>query len=421
MDRADDPGEKEPEQKRRLSKAISIILHQWLLVGIGVVCVLAYYFPSVAKQGGVIKSQYSVLYGAIALIFLISGLSIPRQKLFQQFGNVRLHVLVQLTSYIVVPAVVVSLVHVIVAGDPGRRIDRALLAGYILTSCLPTTIASNVVMTRAAGGDEAAALVEVLVGNVLGPFASAGWTVTVMPKTAGFEPWRSEGGHINAMYRNVFKQLGLSLLLPLFVGQLIRWTWPDRTAKVVQKLYLPKVGTACLLLVIWTTFSTCFATGALQSLTAENIVFTALFNVALYVFLTAICFIISRPLRALGSNSLTRHVFHRVSPEETIAICFCGPAKSTAVGITLLYSMWKPVDQILKAKTAVPVLLYTTEQICVAHFFVYMFSRWRVRCSRKREGEDEPPSATSTAGVGVAAAAASNTSIFEPVEESKQP
>lgn len=74
-----------------------------------------------------------------------------------------------------------------------------------------------------------------------------------------------------------------------------------------------------------------------------------------------------------------------MSPEETIAVCFCGPAKSTALGIPLLYAMWQPVDLFLKAKTSVPVLLYTTEQICVAHFFVQLFRWWHARIVDKED------------------------------------
>lgn len=76
-------------------------------------------------------------------------------------------------------------------------------------------------------------------------------------------------------------------------------------------------------------------------------------------------------------------------PEETIAVCFCSPAKSTALGLPLLYAMWAPVDFYTKAKTSVPVLLYTTEQICVAQFFVQLFRRWHARIAEKEDGEAE--------------------------------
>ncbi|GLI74187.1 LRR receptor-like serine/threonine-protein kinase RGI2 [Penicillium ochrochloron] len=307
-------------------KQISImILRQWLLIGMGIACLLAYLFPDIAKtDGGVIRSEYTVLYGVIAIIFLISGLSIPRQKLFKQFLNWRLHVLVQVISFLFIPALVLAVVHIILAADPAGHIDRAVLAGYILTACIPTTIASNVVMTRAAGGDDAAALVEVLLANVLGPFVTAVWTVTLLPKSAEFDTWR-------------------------------------------------------------TTFSSCFATGALQSLSAQSIIFVVLFNIALYIALTVISFFSSRPPKFLLNHRWFQPILKSMPPEETIAVCFCSPAKSTALGLPLLYAMWAPVDFYTKAKTSVPVLLYTTEQICVAQFFVQLFRRWHARIVEKED------------------------------------
>lgn len=240
-----------PRWQRALKRIASLILHQWLLIGIGVVCALAYRFPNVAKHGGIIRSEYSIMYGVIAIIFLISGLSIPRQKLILHALNWRLHLLVQVTSFLFIPAVVLAIVHIILAADTEEKIDRAVLAGYIFTSCIPTTIASNVVMTRSAGGDDAAALVEVLLANLIGPFVTAAWTIALIPKMVVFDPWRFGGGNLGSMYKEVFQQLGLSVLLPLFIGQLVRWTWPDRTASVMQKTKLPKLSTFCLLLLIW--------------------------------------------------------------------------------------------------------------------------------------------------------------------------
>ena len=143
------------------------------------------------------------------------------------------------------------------------------------------------------------------------------------------------------------------------------------------------------------TFSSCFATGALQTLSASSIVFVVLFNIALYMFLTAACFFFSRPPIILSSGvSVTVrgkacHPFRQMSPQETIAVCFCGPAKSTALGIPLLYAMWGSLDLYIKSKTSVPVLLYTTEQICVAHFFVHMFKWWHRRVDRKSASKSD--------------------------------
>lgn len=235
-----------------VAKFARIILGQWLLFGLGLACLLAYLFPSVASHGGTIHAEYTILYGAVAVIFLISGLSIARDKLILHVRNWRLHLLVQGVSYLLIPALMLALVHWIHAADPhADRIDTAVLAGYVLLACLPTTISSNVVMTRAAGGDDAAALVEVLLANILGPFVTPGWTVTLLPKAEVFDPWRDATGDLTGMYRDVFQELGLTVLLPLIVGQVIRWTFPDRTAKVVEKFHLGKASGGFLILLIW--------------------------------------------------------------------------------------------------------------------------------------------------------------------------
>ena len=138
-----------------------------------------------------------------------------------------------------------------------------------------------------------------------------------------------------------------------------------------------------------TTFSSCFATGALQTLSPQSIIFIVLFNIALYMALTVISFFSSRPPKFLLNHRWFQPVLKCMPPEETIAVCFCSPAKSTALGLPLLYAMWAPVDLYTKAKTSVPVLLYTTEQICVAQFFVQLFRRWHARVAEKEDGDGE--------------------------------
>lgn len=65
-------------------------------------------FVDVAAHGGSIRSEYSILYGAVALIFLISGLQLAPAKLKQNLMNWRLHVVVQGTSFLVFPTVVLG-------------------------------------------------------------------------------------------------------------------------------------------------------------------------------------------------------------------------------------------------------------------------------------------------------------------------
>lgn len=140
-----------------------------------------------------------------------------------------------------------------------------------------------------------------------------------------------------------------------------------------------------------TTFSSCFATNAFELLKPGCIAFVLLFNVALYLLWTAIVFVLARPpWHPWSSSRLGRALFTKVDQLETVAICFCGPAKTTALGIPLLNAMWITVDLLPRSTASIPVLMFTTEQIFVAHFMVYVFRHWLARTPKQdvESGQD---------------------------------
>ena len=152
-----------------------------------------------------------------------------------------------------------------------------------------------------------------------------------------------------------------------------------------------------LLIVNRTTFSGAFGTGALFSLSTRSIIFDIFINVALYIIFTLICFFTARPPEALinlvNNSRFGKHVPRPLKPkqmskEQTIAVCFCGAAKTTSLGIPLVSAMWARSDDLTRAYIQIPVLLYTIEQVFMAQILVYFF-KWYLKRGKKGDEKDE--------------------------------
>lgn len=161
-----------------------------------------------------------------------------------------------------------------------------------------------------------------------------------------------------------------------------------------------------MLIRIRTTFSGAFETDALYKITKASVIFVVLFNILEYVIFSFICFYMARPPKPLVSFVNT-HVAdskallrlpeklrrplrtRRMSQVEMIAICFCGAAKTTSLGIPLVEVMWANADNLTRAYIQIPVLLYTIEQVFMAHIQVDLFKWYLKRSERKAKAEAE--------------------------------
>lgn len=370
------------------NRVTQFLISQWFFITLAVFIVLAHFFPNFARHGGTIRAEYTIGYGAVAAIFLQSGLSMKTQKLCYNLGNWRAHLSVLTISFLVTSSIMFGLCSGIKkANDPA--IDDWVLMGLIVTATCPTTVASNVVMTKKAGGNDLLCLCEVFIGNVLGAFVTPALVQMFTSSSLFAFGNPASGSSVSHLYADVMKQIGLSVFVPLFVGQVLQNIFPEQVSWCLSTFKLGKVGSFCLLLIMWSSFSTAFHQRAFESVSHACIIFVIFFNIAIYLFFTGICYLWARPwflpllfpTEPTQDSSKAYKTFYKIlSPfyctkKNAIAVMFCGAAKTAALGVSLVTSQYGS-DSPHLGKLLVPLVLYQSEQVITANFLVSFFKKW---------------------------------------------
>lgn len=369
---------------------LDFLLAQWFFVLLGVFVALAHSYPEFAKQGGTIRAEYSIGYGAVAVIFLISGLSMATKDLLANIAHWRGHFTVLTSSFLITSAIIYGIATGIKSSKDGA-IDNWLLVGLIVTHACPTTVSSNVVMTKQADGNFILTTCEVVIGNVLGAFITP--ALVQMYMTGGWDfgnpVHQAVHSSVLELYRHVMKQIGLSVFIPLFVGQVLQNVWPKQVKWCLTTFKLNKVGSFMLLLIMFQSFSTAFAQDAFTSVSHASIIFLVFFNIGIYLFFTVLVFFYSRPRFLLtlfptepkAESSKTYTWCYKIfrpfyyNRRDTVSMMLCGPAKTAALGVSLLSSQYGSRNPKLGV-LLVPLVLYQAEQVMTAQILVKFMKKW---------------------------------------------
>ncbi|KAF9335316.1 hypothetical protein BG006_000383 [Podila minutissima] len=442
------------------TKAWDLWMKNWFLLGLVVVIILARYFPGWGRTGGPIRPEYSVKYGVTSIIFLLSGLSLKTKDLLISAINYRAHLLVQVTSFIVIPLVVKAVTSLIGLSD----FNATLLAGMAVTSATPTTISSNVVMTANSDGNESLALFNAALGNLMGVFISPIIVLLLLHNTDA-----SPSGQHGLDYTTILRDLGTTILVPIVVGQIYLYFFPKSVAWAKKVVHFPTLNSSCLLILVWTVFCDAFYTDTFASVTAgEIIAIGALQGVTFWVmtfFLGVMARVRPAKIRMLKimdgnqkhnerqearledsgssesyhlqptSSSATeglelprtkmQQFVEPMSKEDTVAVLFCGATKSVAMGVPMIKIMYSSASaSSLAGLLATPLLIYHVEQLFSGAFMVGWLKKWvgrgeetlesfnRTKSTKNQEEESQPEQLAS---------ARSSSSITDQQEKEEEP
>lgn len=393
------------------SKAIlQYLIDQWFFVLLAVFIALAHLYPEFAKLGGTLKAEYVISYGAVAVIFLILGLLMSTRDLLHNVAHWRAHFTVLTSSFLITSAIIYGIATGIKAAHDGE-IDLWLLVGLIVTHACPTTVSSNVVMTKAADGNHILTICEVVIGNLLGAFITPAMVQLYLSGTWEFgnPVHQAADTTVRQLYANVMKQIGLSVFVPLFVGQVVQNVFPLQTKWCMTTFRLSKVGLFMLLLIMFQSFSTAFAQNAFTSVSHASVIFLVFFNIGIYLFFTVLVYLYLRPyflvvllptVPNLQSSKTYRWCYKIFRPfyynrKDTVSMMLCGPAKTAALGVSLVLSQYGAHNPKLGI-LLVPLVLYQAEQVFTAQILVKFMKKWVHADEPKEDTETGPLVKSST-------------------------
>ncbi|KAF4524430.1 hypothetical protein B566_EDAN013713 [Ephemera danica] len=267
----------------------------WLLPGILISIIIAQISPSIGVKGGLLRPEITVKYVCVAGIFFVSGLSLKSEQLFKAFKQYRLHTFIQGFTLFIFPLIVQIGVWFL----RSVGLNEWIVKGLVTVSCMPPPVSSAVILTRAVGGNEAAAIFNSAFGSFLG--------IIVTPLTL----LHFLGVSTLVPLLSTMVQLGTTVLLPLIAGQLARKVaahWVRKNSTLVSNLM-----------------------------------------VVLQVFLLLAVF------------SLASRLKRWFSPSDVVAILFCSTHKSLTLGIPMLRILFGGYSHL--SQITLPLLVYHPTQI----------------------------------------------------------
>lgn len=316
------------------------LLKHWLLVGIFISILLASIYPSLGAREGPLKPEYTVKYGAVSLIFFVSGLSIKTDSVRHTLQQHWLHLFVQSFTFIFIPIFVQTLIIFLNI----FRIDKWILKGLVTVACMPPPVSSAVILTKASQGNETAAIFN----SVLGSFFGIVVTPLLLLFNLGFTTVVPLMGTV--------VQLSVSVLLPLLGGQLVRRYTEFRG----HKLPLNAISQFALLFIIYTTFCDTFNVPD-AGLMATDILLTMFIVLVVQMVLLGLSFTMAKSLRCF-------------SPADVVCAMFCSTHKSLTLGIPILRIMFHGFSHL--SHISLPLLVYHPTQMILGGLLVTHLKEW---------------------------------------------
>lgn len=309
------------------------------LIAIILIILLAYIYPEAGIATQPISLDQVGAYG-LSLIFFFYGLKLKPGQLLSQLSNWRMHLLIQLSTFVLFPVVALLIKPFF------NEVSFYTWLGIYYLCALPSTVSSSVVMVSIAGGNLPSAIFNASVSTLLGVFITPLWIVPLLEQQTG-----------NVDTSAIILKLTLQVVLPVTLGLLLN----ARLGSIADryKTQLRYFDQSIILLIIYTAFSHSFYEKAFDGLTIANLLL-------LGGGMTLLFFVVYYLMKWISAKLL-------LNREDTITVLFCGSKKSL-VHASVMSKVLFPASPMVSV-ILLPIMIYHALQLIFVSIIAQKFNQ----------------------------------------------
>jgi sodium/bile acid cotransporter 7 len=319
----------------------SMIVKRWFLLTVVIGCLLAWVWPDVMAW-----TRWANPRLVMPLALFLMAVTMPGRSLVSAVRRPAAALWAVLIGYVVPP---------LLGWAVGGLVPGDFHIGVVVCCCAPCTLASAVLWTRLAGGNEAVALFSTFISTGLSWLATTAWLALLA------------GTQVSLDYPAMMLDLAITLVAPVALGQLLRALLPFVQEFATARK--PALGVVSRLLVLVIMLRTAYdVTVRLQS-DGVSIGLATLAQAA------AICLSIHLFALFFGLWSSRRIGFDEGTQ---IAVAFAGSQKTLPVSLVIL-DLYFPTYPL----AVVPVLFYHAGQLTADTWIAERWASARALGKRK--------------------------------------
>ncbi|MGB7785422.1 MAG: bile acid:sodium symporter family protein [Salinimicrobium sp.] len=291
-------------------------------------------------QGPEILPLKTITDFGIGLIFFFYGLKLSPAEFKAGLGNYKVHLLIQLSTFVLFPLLVLSFSPLF-----DGRTDSNLWIALFFLGALPSTVSSSVVMVSLAKGDIPTAIFNASLSGLIGIVVTPLWMSIFMSGSSDFE------------FLSVVQKLFLQVLLPLIIGLFLQRSFGSIARRNSSKISF--FDKSVIVLIVYSSFGTAFSSGLFSSVGAAELLKLFLLVSGLFFL---VYFGIGQICRLLG-----------FSIEDRITAKFCGTKKSLVHGSVMVKIIFGSGAG--NALFLLPIMLYHILQLLVIAVFAERYGK----------------------------------------------